>query len=195
MKKKLLIVMLVLGMATLASATLVTIEIREADGVTVFDGRDIAPSTNLTIVVIGNALNPESGNLALLTTANGTISARGSTIDTPVTGNYKDSVVGSTWNDPTYNSDAGNLSNTIDWVAGSWVGYVWSANDTGGNPLVTGDWFIYDFHCDAEGDVDILWFQTGEHTGLEVAATITQIPEPMTIALLGLGGLFLRRRK
>ena len=50
------------------------------------------------------------------------------------------------------------------------------------------------FHCDDIGDVLITLYDgmTGEELDTQV---IHQIPEPMTIALLGLGGLFLRRRK
>ena len=199
--KKLLIMFLVLGLASLASAanTAVTIEVRESDGTTLFDGRDLMPSDYLTIVVIGNALNPESGNIGLLTAdANGTISARGPQIDAPgaVTDNWMGSVVGSTYVSEVFDSDSGNLSFTIDWTYLTWTGYNWSANDQSGNPSATGDWFIYDFHCEGEGDVDIVYYQTGMGmTTMELVQTITQVPEPMTIALLGLGGLFLRRRK
>jgi hypothetical protein len=72
-----------------------------------------------------------------------------------------------------------------------------------GNP-VAGDTFLDNilFHCDAEGDVIIeLWTiedmggELYEGTVLMDSVIIHQIPEPMTLALLGLGGLFLRRRK
>ena len=51
------------------------------------------------------------------------------------------------------------------------------------------------FHCDGQGLVTITLLDAG--TGLSIdTITVTQgeIPEPMTIGLLGLGGLFLRRR-
>jgi hypothetical protein len=48
------------------------------------------------------------------------------------------------------------------------------------------------FHCDGEGDVTLyLVDNDGEVADSQV---IHQIPEPMTIALLGLGGLLLRRK-
>ena len=55
---------------------------------------------------------------------------------------------------------------------------------------ILGDW---EFHCDAPGDVVITY--TDSATGLMDTLIIHQIPEPVTMALLGLGGLFLRRRK
>ena len=60
------------------------------------------------------------------------------------------------------------------------------------------------FHCEGLGDVTIeLWSlkETAVQSGIYEAdalmdtVMIHQIPEPMTLALLGLGGLFLRRRK
>ena len=48
------------------------------------------------------------------------------------------------------------------------------------------------FHCDGEGDVTLyLVDNNGEVADSQV---IHQIPEPMTLALLGLGGLLLRRK-
>ena len=75
-----------------------------------------------------------------------------------------------------------------------------------GNPLA-GD-VMYDeflFHCEGVGDATVeLWSLVnsvplpGEAyvlTTLLDSVTIHQVPEPMTMVLLGLGGLLLRRRK
>ena len=51
-----------------------------------------------------------------------------------------------------------------------------------------------EFHCEGEGDVQLL-LNDGDTMELLDSLIIHQIPEPMTMALLGLGGLFLRRRK
>ncbi len=56
------------------------------------------------------------------------------------------------------------------------------------------------FHCEAQGDVAVKLYtidQYFEQATLVDSVIIHQvpIPEPMTMALLGLGGLFLRRRK
>ena len=57
-----------------------------------------------------------------------------------------------------------------------------------------GTWWDIVLHCDGEGDVIITLY---DYSGWYVidTAVVHQVPEPMTIALLGLGGLFLRRRK
>jgi hypothetical protein len=48
-------------------------------------------------------------------------------------------------------------------------------------------------HCDGVGEVTVLLYD-GDGVLLD-KQVIHQIPEPMTLGLLGLGGLFLRRRK
>ena len=50
------------------------------------------------------------------------------------------------------------------------------------------------FHCVGEGDVTLTLLNGLDFSVLD-ALTITQVPEPITFALLGLGCLFLRRRK
>jgi hypothetical protein len=53
------------------------------------------------------------------------------------------------------------------------------------------------FHCDGPGDVvvSLVHFNADFAVdGVMDSIVIHQIPEPMTMGLLGLGGLFLRRR-
>jgi len=52
------------------------------------------------------------------------------------------------------------------------------------------------FHCEGPGDTLVQLWGTQDYEQLVLLDTVMihQIPEPVTIALLGLGGLFLRRR-
>jgi len=59
---------------------------------------------------------------------------------------------------------------------------------------LVGSMVDFEFQCDALGDVHITLYGDDAVTVLDTL-TIAQVPEPMTIALLGLGGLLLRRRK
>jgi hypothetical protein len=62
------------------------------------------------------------------------------------------------------------------------------------DPYGVGVLVDYGFNCTGLGDVDIYLLADDLSTVLD-KLTITQIPEPMTIALLGLGSLFLLRRR
>ena len=64
--------------------------------------------------------------------------------------------------------------------------------DSGG-ALVPGTGFEVDFHCDGPGDVLVELLAFSDYALID--SLVIHQPEPMTIALLGLGGLFLRRRK
>jgi len=50
------------------------------------------------------------------------------------------------------------------------------------------------FHCEGPGDVVVSLYMFRGELQLMDTQVIHQVPEPVTIALLGLGGLFLRRR-
>jgi len=66
-----------------------------------------------------------------------------------------------------------------------------------GNPTVDGDvgtWWDLTMHCDGPGDVTVDLYDSSGYILID-SLTIQQIPEPITVALLGLGGLLLRRRK
>ena len=65
------------------------------------------------------------------------------------------------------------------------------------DPITTPDGVVVDgiiFKCLEEGDV-VLTLTDVEFSEIFDTVTIHQIPEPMTLGLLGLGGLFLRRRR
>ncbi|MHC4083626.1 MAG: PEP-CTERM sorting domain-containing protein [Planctomycetota bacterium] len=64
------------------------------------------------------------------------------------------------------------------------------------NPIPPGNWFEVDLTCLKAGVDVFVHLIHSDTTTLLDTLTIHQIPEPMTLALLGLGGLFvLRRRK
>lgn len=65
------------------------------------------------------------------------------------------------------------------------------------NPLNGAVVDYIDFHCEGIGDAVVELWTSGDTVVWELSdqLLIHQIPEPMTITLLGLGGLLLRRRK
>jgi len=100
-----------------------------------------------------------------------------------------------------YTDDADGI---LSWLGG--LGYQ-TANayfiSFGSATSIPADGLLVDgilFHCDAPGDVTLSLVMISGDAGSEVidvfdTVVIHQIPEPMTMGLLGLGGLFLRRRK
>ena len=114
-------------------------------------------------------------------------------------------------------SDPLIVGNSIAIISGASMGYIFGSAP-GGGPAVPPTALIWNLwvHCDGEGDITVdltmaggthYWdYSNSAHTagfGTDYFATeddfgdltIYQVPEPTTIALLGLGSLFLMRRR
>ena len=97
-----------------------------------------------------------------------------------------------------------NPGTTGEWSSDLWtiwpppeIGYepvdgVWIIENPGGY-LAGVQWEVH-FSCKAQGDATINLL-TGDEVSIIDSITFHQVPEPMTIALLGIGGLLLHRRR
>ena len=95
---------------------------------------------------------------------------------------------------------------------GEWVSDIITAPGVDATPAYHGSWQIsafmsppppvpipglhweIDFHCKGLGDAFIFIYADDYYTLLD-SITIHQVPEPMSVLLLGAGGLLLRKRK
>jgi hypothetical protein len=175
--KKLLVVMLFLAMASMASAQLV---------LNVSD-TELMESDTAIISITGDAINGiEPGGIFLL----GIGAGDPGTLDfTNAVINYAGGDIGFFVIDDTDMAGGMGIKNPFDMI---------SLNDAPLPPAVplplTG-LLVSNilFHCDGVGEVTLTLFN-GNLVPL-TSVVITQLPEPITIGLLGLGALFLRRRK
>jgi len=175
--KKLIVLTVILGLSTVANAGLVSTDGPVSTG-------------NVSWDVVGGQLvgynatgvADVAGYWVVMGDAHVTVSA----ISPLVGDNYEGSLV----EDVADQFNAGDLGKVGD---GGWGGYDLSGGTGGIYTPIAGDWYVFDLSGDASVSTPG-YINVGLYPDL-AGEMLTVIPEPATIALLGLGGLLLRRRR
>jgi len=174
--KKLLALVLILGMASMANAALTLSA----------DSTQLEPSDYTTVYINSDGVGLPGGAVVY------------ASIETTETGEWTGS---GSYGDPWGNGSGGILYYGLAMdTAPVYDGVnddIWevTASQAVVDPLPAGLVASFEFHCKAEGDCQINLLADDLATVLDTITIIQQIPEPMTLSLLGLGGLGLLRRR
>ena len=172
--KKLLVLILVLGLCSTANAMLTAIEI-DVDGSHADSSVSVAVSGTISLEIYSGS-DTDTGYGYLAIEDNGLYSLSNGQVTTNA--GDKGSWTGP-FTMPTYVPGYNLLE----------LGVSKSASGT----ITAGTMFLIDFTAGSStGTVDVVLY---DESLVTMDSTTIIIPEPMTIALLGLGGLFLRRRR
>jgi hypothetical protein len=170
MMKRLLMMMLVLGMASVANAVLIQVDGQDP-GQTV----DVREGLTSVISVVSEGASSWLGYIIIEEGGTGALG------------------------DAARLDAAGDMGAVLPYTEAGWgVGYelTVSMNQGGVPAIAVGPQFTMNYSGGVLGDTaTISLFLDPEYGVPADSVAITIVPEPMTVILLGLGGLFLRRRK
>ena len=164
--RKLLVLILVLGLASAANAMLITVDDQE--------GESFEVDLTTTITVVSEDASSWLGYII---------------VEEGGAGSLENVVV---------LDAAGDLGAAEAYTEAGWgTGYQLSASmgPTGDPPIAAGSQFSLDYVGEVGDTATISLFLDPEYTTPVASVNLTVVPEPMTVLLLSLGALFLRRRR
>ena len=164
--RKLLVLILVLGLASAANAMLITVDDQE--------GESFEVDLTTTITVVSEDTSSWLGYII---------------VEEGGAGSLENVVV---------LDAAGDLGAAEAYTETGWgTGYQLSASmgPAGDPPIATGSQFSLDYVGEVGDTATISLFLDPEYTTPVASVNLTVVPEPMTVLLLSLGALFLRRRR
>ena len=163
--RKILVLFLVLGMASAANATIIKVDDLE--------GESFEVDLQTTITVVSEDTSSWLGYII---------------IEEGGAGSLENVVV---------LDAAGDSASAGPYTEVGWgTGFELTAAATNENPPVAvGNQFSLDYIGEVGDTATISLFLDPEYTTPVASVNVTVVPEPMTVILLGLGGLFLRRRR